>query len=451
MNQSATARAVGYAIGIDAAIDAIMSGDNVFITGGGGTGKSHIINSVREFFGDDSLFLAPTGLAALNIKGMSCHKAMGLSMGVTQEKDLRSVRSNKQAALLTSKAISRIIIDEVSMVRSDKFYEMDMKLRYFRKVDKPFGGLQVVVLGDGFQIAPVLTRAEEMLFREIYGAEIPFGSWSWMECNFRNVLLLKGHRQADAEFLGILNDIRMGRNLDRAVAYINDKCYGKGPDVDAVTLCSTNKGADKLNQDMYDSLPGTERVYEAVIRGDFKDRPVSEKLKLKVGVKVMITANDAGTIARPSQYVNGTVGYVSAMSPLMVTVDVKGKSVEVPTKIWENIEYEIEPVLDDNGKPSLDEQGKPIEVVKEKKLGSYTAFPLKLGYAITTHKAQGLTLGAVNIDLGAGGAFTPGQAYVALSRASTVEGLRMLRQLRKRDIIVDSRIVSFYHHTFPNL
>lgn len=448
MNQSATARAVGYAIGIDAAIDAIMSGDNVFITGGGGTGKSHIINSVREFFGDDSLFLAPTGLAALNIKGMSCHKAMGLSMGVTQEKDLRSVRSNKQAALLTSKAISRIIIDEVSMVRSDKFYEMDMKLRYFRKVDKPFGGLQVVVLGDGFQIAPVLTRAEEMIFREIYGAEIPFGSWSWMECNFRNVLLLKGHRQADAEFLGILNDIRMGRNLDNAVAYINAKCYGKGPDVDAVTLCSTNKGADKLNQDMYDSLPGTERVYEAVIRGDFKDRPVPEKMKLKVGVKVMITANDSST---PCEYVNGTVGYVSAMSPFMVTVDVKGKSVEVPTKIWENIEYEIEPVLDDNGKPSLDEQGKPIEVVKEKKLGSYTALPLKLGYAITTHKAQGLTLGAVNIDLGAAGAFTPGQAYVALSRASTVEGLRMLRQLRKRDIIVDSRIVSFYHHTFPNL
>lgn len=444
-------QALPYGIGVDAAIDAIMSGENVFITGGGGTGKSHIINTIRQFFKDDTLFIAPTGLAALNIRGMSCHKALGLSLGVTQDKDLRSVRSNKQAELMTSKALSRIVIDEVSMARSDKIYEMDMKLRYFRKCDKPFGGLQVIVLGDGFQLAAVLTRNEEPLFRDIYGSEIPFGCWSWMECKFRNVILLVGHRQDDKEFLEHLNNIRLGINIPEAVKYMNEKCFkDKTPDPDAVTLCTTNKIAEEMNKLEYDKLQGTEQQYRAKVKGDFKERPIPEVTNLKVGAKVLITANDPDN--EPPHYVNGTTGTVVSLTPNFIKIDVGDKNpVIIEEKVWDNIEYAVEPVLKDDGTPALDEQGHKIEIIKEKKLGTYTAFPVKLAYALTIHKAQGLTLQKLRIDLGAGGAFTPGQAYVALSRATSVDGLQLVRPLRVRDIIVDSRIVSFYNYTFPNL
>lgn len=437
-----------YGVGPDDALEAILTGKNTFITGGGGSGKSHLINTLRDFYAEDSLFLGPTGLSALNIKGMSCHKALGLTLGVTLPQDIPTVRSKKQAQLLSSKAINRIVIDEASMVRSDKFWEMDYKLRYFRKIDKPFGGLQVIALGDGFQISPVLTRQEEPLFREVHGSEIPFGSPSWVDCNFTNILLNKIHRQTDLEFVMHLNNLRMGNGIDLAIEYINDNCYAKGLHSEAVTLCSTNALAEEINKKMFNSLPGKSTKFTAVIRGEFKERPVLEEFELKIGTKVMIVSNCS---AENPRYVNGSVGYVTKILRDGIEVDIDGELVEVLPKIWENVVYNFKPAVNPDGTPDLDAKGKQREVVTEEKIGSYVALPVKLGYAITTHKSQGLTLGKVNIDFGAAGAFTPGQAYVGLSRASTVDGLRMVRPLRRKDIKIDTRIVSFYNKTFPNM
>lgn len=441
-----------YHIGTEAAIAQIMTGRNVFITGGGGTGKSHIINSLRTFFSEDTLFVAPTGMAALNIRGMSCHKVFSLGMRVTTPDNLLSVRSEKAVKLMTSRAVNRIVIDEISMLRSDKLYEIDMKLRHFRKDPRPFGGLQIIVLGDGFQISPVLVRNEEPLFRELYGCEIPFGSWSWEQCNFVNVILLVGHRQKDKEFVMHLNNIRLGINIPQAIEYINKSCYDPIGEPAAITLCSTNKSAEEINAKMFKEIPGQPVLYLATITGEFKERPVSEEMYLKLGVKVMITANDQDSKpGQPPKYVNGSVGYVVDMTNDLIKVDLGDRVVDIGKREWNNISYNVVALLDEQGQPVLDGNGKVVEVIEEEEIGSFEAFPLKLGYAITTHKAQGLTLGKVNIDLGNTGAFTAGQAYVALSRATTVEGLKMITPLRRKDIIVDRRIVAFYKETFPNI
>lgn len=433
----------GYGVGHDEAMRAVMSGANVFVTGGAGTGKSHLIRSLMTFFSEDTMLIAPTGIAALNIRGMSAHKALGLSIGVTRDSDLREVRTKKQAMLLASKGLSRIILDEAGMIRSDKFYEMDHKLRYFRKNNKPFGGLQVIVLGDGFQIPPVLTRNEEQLFREMYGSEIPFGCPSWQECNFVNVILTKVFRQSEAEFAGVLNDLRMGIDVVKGVNYINKHCYNKPANPDAVTLCSTNKLADEINHKMFQNIAGKARTYKARIKGDFKDRPVSENMELKVGAKVMITTND---MSEPPQYVNGSVGYVTGLADKYISVKIDDKIVEIEERKWDNIGYKVVKTP----APTPEDPEAVVETIVDEELGSYTAFPLKLAYALTVHKTQGLTLENLNINLG-WGAFAPGQAYVALSRAKSLAGLRMDRPLKVKDVIVDQRVAAFYRNTFPGI
>lgn len=443
-----------YAIGPEEAMASIRAGKNTFVTGPGGSGKSYIIHKVKEEMGESFMFLAPTGIAALNIDGMTAHKAMGLSMGISTHHDVPKVRSDKQAKLLASPAIKGIVIDEISMFRADKLYEMDYKLRHFRKNNKPFGGLQVIAFGDGFQISPVLKREEQGEFYSLFKSEIPFDSDTWVMLNFTCVILDKIWRQEDAEFAGILNNIRMGKDTFSAVNYLNSRCSGKGTLEDAVTLTTTNKLAEEINKRMFDALPGRKTTHRANIKGDFKERPVNDILEIKEGLKVMITAND---VEVPPRYVNGTVGIVKRAAASYILVDIDGDLVEVMPKEWRNISYEIQkvpkPVLED-GKPVMDENGKPkmkmVETKAEKVMGTLSQFPIKMGYAITIHKSQGLTLGRVNIDLGFG-AFTPGQAYVALSRAKSTQGLRLVKPLRTKDIIVDKRVVDFYLRTFPIL
>lgn len=437
-----------YQVGSEAALQAIGTGRNVFVTGGGGTGKSHLIRTLMEFFGDSTILLGPTGISAMNIRGMTCHKALGIATGITMERDIKMVKDDKQVRLMQSRAIDRILIDEISMVRSDKVYEMDHKLRYFRKCDKPFGGLQVIFIGDGFQIPPVLKYQEAKVYYDIYGSEIPFGCPSWQECNFVNVLLVEGHRQADLQYLGALNNIRLGVGLLKAVNYLNANCYGKPLHEDAVTLCATNQQANAINEEMYRRLEGEEVTYAAKVSGVFPEHPVDPTIRLKVGTKVMITSN--GTDGK-NAYVNGSVGYVHRLTKYGMVIDVEGVLINLDEKEWQNIVYETNMIMKPDGTPELDEKGNPVEELVEKVIGTFKSFPIRLGYAITIHKAQGLTLTKANVNLGVRGAFAAGQAYVALSRVSTLDGLRFEYPLQVKDIIVDKRIVAFYRDTFPDV
>lgn len=442
-------------IGSEEGMKLIMAGENVFISGPGGSGKSMMIKTLREFFGESFLFVGPTGVSALNIRGQSCHKAFGLTFGVSTSEDYKA-KSKKAAMLLSSDAIEALVIDETSMLRSDKLYEMDIKLRYHRKKNVPFGGLQVIGFGDGFQIKPVLTRQETPLFREMHGDELPFDCPTWKELNFSYCYLPKVHRQADPEYAMHLNNIRVGNNVAAAVNYLNERCYGKGLLEDAVTLTTTNKLADDINKREFDKLPGSPAVFKAHITGEFPDRPVAEEMALKVGCKVMIVVNDPDPMKKGTKYVNGTVGFVTRVAATYISIDVDGEEIHLGKSEWKNtiqVPEEVfvdkeEEVQNADGTTSIVRKKVKETRLKDKEIGTFTQFPVKFGWAITGHKAQGLTLDKVNIDLG-NGAFTAGQTYVMLSRARDTSGLRLAQPLRTRDIIVDYKVLKFYREKFP--
>lgn len=422
-----------YLIGSDKALEAILNGDNVFISGAAGSGKSTIIGTIKTFLGNSSIFVAPTGLAALNIEGVTAHKLLGLSFGVTEEADYNNLKSCKCKRLLKSKGLERIVIDEMSMLRMDKFIEISEKLKRIRNNTKPFGGLQVVVVGDCFQLPAIISMQERKAYYTFYHSPFCFDSELWQECNFTNVLLDTIHRQEDPVFANILNEIRLGQNLMVNLDKINQECFNRKLSQQATVLCATNAHANETNLKYYNKLPTKEVVFKSIIIGDFPDRPVDEVSRFKVGAKVIILVNDSD-----GQYVNGTTGLITSITLSAIYVDVGNKIVEVREKTWNNIKYTI----------TKDFSGK--DIILEERLGEYIAFPLKLAYAVTIHKSQGMTLNEAELNMG-NGSFASGQTYVGLSRVRSIEGLKLTRPLTQKDIIVDKKIINFYNRTFGDI
>lgn len=401
------------------AIQKIKEGANVFVTGPGGVGKSWVIKQIID---KSTLLCAPTGIAALNIGGSTCHKVFGLPIGLPTQADYKGIPP-KVAKVLGSKHLKRIIIDEVGMVRADYFDLINHRLQQARKNDLPFGGIQMVVVGDFYQLSPIVTDREKGLFFQKYWTAFAFGAASW---HFETVKLDKVYRQEDTTHVAVLNSFRKkDKHHLRAFSWMEENSlpYDEGGE-DLLHLCAYKADAARVNAIHYAALDTKEMEYRGITNNKYwsNDVPVEQIVKLRIGAKVVICANDP-----EGQYTNGQRGIVKSLSSTSVTVEVEeGHLVNVYPFSWETYTY-------NNTAKGL---SKSVEYM-------YNQIPLLLGYAITTHKSQGMSLDGLSVDVGKG-CFAHGQLYVALSRAKDLTKLSLASPIGERDLIVDTAVKEFY-------
>lgn len=401
------------------AIEAIKSGDNVFITGGAGVGKSYIIEQIND---DDSVLVAPTGIAALNIGGITCHSFFGLPFGLVEEKDKYITPARTKKILENTK---RIIIDEVGMLRADYLDLIDEKLKVYFRNDKPFGGIQMVTVGDFFQLEPIIQSNESYYFSSEYNSPFAFSAKCW---DFKTVNLYQVVRQDDSEQANTLNNVRKGDTeyLDHIVSLSQPYIEGG----DKIYLCCYNADADKINNWWYKKNKGKEFSYKAYWSSNWgkpNTFPVDSQLKLKVGCKVVLCANN-----HEEGYVNGERGEISRLEPNKVFVKLeRGDEIEVKPHVWEKIGY----------KDSVEGFTKSVDA-------TFKQLPIKLGWAISIHKSQGMTLDGINLNTGTRGCFSHGQLYVALSRVKDLITISLVKPLRHEELIVKQEVLNFYEETY---
>ena len=394
-----------------------------FITGKAGTGKSTLLKYFKANTGKKIIVLAPTGVAAINIGGQTIHSFFRLPPKIIQKDTIKRLRDK---ALVEN--IDMVIIDEVSMVRADMMDGIDYALRLNRgRMKTPFGGVQMVFFGDLFQLSPVVENGAREILEEMYSSPYFFSAKVFNDCHIRAIELSTIYRQKDSSFMELLNRVRNKEYTEEDLETLNKRvkidatASKKDP---TVILTTTNSLANTINQDRLSKLPGREIVYEATATGKFEESayPTDTSLKLKKGAQVIMIKNDPD-----KQWVNGTLAKVVALSSESIVVDINGRTCDVPVVKWQKIEY------------SYNEDEDKIE---DEVVGDFAQYPIKLAWAITIHKSQGQTFDKVIIDLGHG-AFTHGQLYVALSRCTCLDGIRLKRPVRPSDIIFDQRIYEF--------
>jgi ATP-dependent exoDNAse (exonuclease V) alpha subunit len=405
--------------------------EHVFVTGRAGTGKSTLLNHLSWNTEKSIVIAAPTGVAALNVGGQTIHSLFRLPIGVIADHDIEQTAELRK--LLNT--IDTLVIDEVSMVNADLMDAVDRSLRQARQRQaESFGGVQVVLFGDPYQLAPVPGDQEERAyFSDTYRSMWFFDAKVWQEADLRIVELLQVHRQHESDFRFMLNAVRHGQVTKEIADRLNEVGARPAPDDGTITLATRNDTVNRINAQALERLPGRALTAKAEISGDFGGRnyPAEESLELKVGAQVMFLRNDVGQGDGP-RWVNGTIGTVTRIDST-VYVDVDGEIHEVEPTSWEKFRYSYSPETKKLTK----------DVVAE-----FTQFPLRLAWAVTIHKSQGKTYDAAIVDLGTR-AFTSGQTYVALSRITTLDGLYLTRPLRPSDITVDPDVERFMSDARP--
>jgi len=392
--------------------------DPIFVTGKAGTGKSTLVKYIRDC-GDfpNTVVLAPTGIAAINITGQTIHSFFRLPFGIVSPASLNEKSSNT-----LWRKVDTIIIDEVSMVRADIIDGINFILKRERSGQKPFGGVKLIFIGDFHQLPPVVKTEDKHILEQMgYASQFAYHAKIFEGMNLKKFTLEKVHRQSEVKFLNILSDLRQSANLGAALEALNKACCREHrPETTPLILTGTNAAASDYNDKGLSQTDASSRTYIGKITNKFdKEKPPAPyELKVKVGARVMALKNDV-----KKQWVNGSLGTIKKVSDDCVSVlfDHSGETSEMKPNKWENVKYE------------WDEKTKQVISVVT---GSYEQIPLTLAWAVTIHKAQGLTLDDVRVDLG-GGAFASGQAYVALSRARTLDGLSLAAPLKARDIIIE--------------
>lgn len=397
----------------------------IFVTGGAGTGKSTFIKWLMKQFKGSALLSAPTAMAAINIEGKTLHSLCQLPPAWIVKKDIKEAPHRtdiKEAKLL--------IIDEISMVTANLLDGVSAYLRLNRKGNSAFGGMTVIMVGDMFQLPPVVSEASKPLFDQIYGSAKFFKARSLRNTPYYAIELKKTFRQSDQTFVDLLTKIREGVDLEQSLDILNRTCQiTDTPPADAVWLSPRNAEVDTRNTSELGKLDADVRTYPGTLKGQFKsDRlPSPMDLTLKLGAQVMFTKNDLN-----KRWINGSVGTIKKMADDKITVQMSltKQNVQVEREEWMEYQYRW---------GVIDEELERFET------GSFVQFPLVLAWAMTIHKSQGRTLEKVHLNLGAG-AFETGQTYVALSRCRSMEGLSLARPLTISDIMVDQESKEFYQH-----
>lgn len=407
--------------------------DHVFVTGRAGTGKSTLLETYLTTTDRTAIVCAPTGVAALNVGGQTIHSLFRLPIGLIADHDLDDPPELRR--LLAS--VDTVVIDEVSMVSADLMDAIDRRLRQSRaRRHEPFGGAQVVLFGDPYQLAPVPGRdeGERAYYADHYRSMWFFDAAVWQYTDLRIVELQTIHRQQDADFRAMLTAVRHGTVTPEIGRALNEAGSRPAPEEGVLTLATTNATVTRINRDALRRLPGDSKTARAEIIGEFGGAggyPADEQLELKVGAQVMFLRNDTSGDG-PPRWVNGTLGTVESIGRT-VRVEVDGESHEVLPATWEKYKYTYS-----SAKKSVSK-----DVIAE-----FTQFPLRLAWAVTIHKSQGSTYDQAIVDLGPR-AFAPGQTYVALSRIRSLEGLHLTRPLRPSDIIVDDNVRRFMADVEP--
>jgi len=404
-----------------ATVRAFMAGGegSLFITGRAGTGKSTLLRALRAAGAENMAIVAPTGLAAVNVGGQTIHSFFSLPPKLILPEDIRRSRNGG-----VMRKLDFLVIDEVSMVRADLMHGIDLALRLNRGRQRdPFGGLRLLLFGDLHQLPPVVQEGEVAAYLdETYGGPFFFGVPALMEgAGTQRIELQHVFRQRDEALLQVLNSIREGNAGTQELSLLNERVrpirtLSEGDPY--VILTPTNQAAQRINTAFLSAIPGEAFTYPASVTGEFNPAasPTDPTLVLKAGAKVILLRNDG-----ERRWVNGTIARVARLEEKRIWVEIAGKEHEVEPAAWENRRYAYDRA-----------QEKVVETIA----GTFRQFPLRLAWALTIHKSQGLTLDKVYIDLGRG-TFAHGQTYVALSRCRTLDGLALARPITENDVLFD--------------
>ena len=403
----------------------------IYLTGAAGTGKTTLIERVKDECLLKKMIVAPTGVAALNIGGSTINSAFRIGFDtfpvIQESKDPRFKKLLKNLELL--------IIDEISMVRAPMLDAISETLQIHRNSSKPFGGIHVLACGDLFQLPPVVKENEETAIFERYESVYFFSADNFQAIESPSFfeLVSSFRQQDDKEFYDLLNNVRLGQNLEESIKTINQTCHNPEFDTESSLIITSKKfRAEQINEEMLNLIDGPATAAKSKEQGELNenDLPAPRELRVKEDAKVMFIKNDPD-----GRWVNGTIGLVidcSDKNKKVIKVKVGKEVFKVKREEWNKVRYIYDEFNDE---------------MEEEVVSSFKQFPLKLGWAVTIHKAQGLTLESCSVDLG-DGAFATGQAYVALSRCKTLDSLNLYRELKVRDALVDPDIQDFHAEHF---
>jgi len=421
--QNATNPELELAMGI-----AQTTGACLFLTGKAGTGKTTFLRKLREESPKRMVVVAPTGVAAMNAGGVTIHSLFQLPFGPIVPGQKVEVSKFTREKIQIIRTIDLLVIDEISMVRADVLDGVSDVLCRFRNKEKPFGGVQLLMIGDLQQLSPVARDEEWSLLREHYETPYFFSSKALQQIRYESIELVKVYRQSDAHFLHLLNQVRDNCMDAQCLLELNARYqpeFLKGNTEGYITLTTHNHQAQRINQAKLEALSNPSRIYPAIVEGDFGESlfPTDEQMELKEGAQVMFLRNDA-----QQRFFNGKIGCVESLhgDEILVRCDGDNSLVVVERVDWENVKYHV------------NEETKEID---SKILGTFKQYPLKLAWAITIHKSQGLTFEKAIIEAGA--SFAHGQVYVALSRCKTLDGMVLSSPLNLRSVILDATVKGY--------